>query len=77
MLCSKKARYFYLLVASKGDGIHIQSSISLILGLASVYIHYLVSYMLMSSLQVATFIQWSLCQAYPAYSWYAKHCATF
>ena len=50
-------RQFYLLAASKGDGIHIQSSVSWKGGLAIAYIHYLVNDTLISSLQLATFIR--------------------
>ena len=46
---------FYLFVASKRDGIHIQISVFLKGGLTIAYIYYLVNYMLISSLHLATF----------------------
>lgn len=58
----------HLLAAS----IHIQSYVFLKRGFAIAYIHYLVNCMLVSSLQLATFIWLSSCQAHPTYSCICK-----
>lgn len=67
----------YLLASVKETGIHIQSFTALKGGLAIAYTYHLVSYTLISSLQLPTLTWLGSHQAPSVYSWPTKYCAIF
>lgn len=57
------------------DGIYIQGSTSWKGGSVIAYIHYLINYMLISYLQLATVVQLCSPQVHSVYSWFTKYWA--